>query len=71
LFNNIFAPFFLGIKPGFEEIGEKKQFHDGKEYEELDQDNEPEPSSHGHVPEALVVKPEDPSKDIYRHLQAY
>ena len=67
MFNNVIAPFFIGAEPGLKKIRKKENLHNGKKDEELDQDDDPELPADGHIPEAVVVKPEDPKKNIAGH----
>ncbi len=69
LFKYIIAPFLICIKAGFKKIREKEKPQDDKKHEEFDKDYQPETFAYRHISEAFIIKPEDPYKDIFRHIK--
>jgi hypothetical protein len=52
------GPLLITVEVSFQQIGKKEKPQNGKHYEELQQDNSPEPSTPGHLSEAIVIKSE-------------
>jgi hypothetical protein len=60
LFQYVVAPLLIALEVPLQQIGEEKQAQNCKHDKEFDQDNAPEFSAPGHVPESLVIKTEYP-----------
>jgi hypothetical protein len=56
LLQNMVGPLFIGSKIGLEIIGKKKHLEDSKHDNELDEDNLPQGTTHGHILKSVAVK---------------
>ena len=53
------ASFFVRAKVPFQHIGKEKDLKDGKHNKQFEQDDPPQFPAPGHVPETIIIKPED------------
>jgi hypothetical protein len=56
LFQDMIGSLLVVLKIGFEIIREKEQFEDRKHDNELDEDDLPQGSTHGHILETVTIK---------------
>jgi hypothetical protein len=56
LFPDVIPAFLVGFKPGIEKIREEDQPENEKQYEKLDQDDDPEFPPDRHAAETIVIK---------------
>ena len=60
------APILVGVKIGFQKIGEKENFQDGKHYKQFNQDDNPYLlAPFAHIFKSIEIKSPDPVKDIF------
>ena len=52
------ASFLVGVKISFQYVRKEENPKNGKHDKQLDQDDPPQLSAPGHVPETLIIKPE-------------
>jgi hypothetical protein len=64
LFNDIVAPFPVIAEFLLQNVRKEKKTKNGKKYKQLDKYNDPKLFTYGHAFETIIIKIEDPMKNI-------